>query len=329
METKTPDISVIVPVYKVEAYIERCAKSLFEQTYDNLEYIFINDCTPDDSMEILDKVLALYPHRVHQVKIINHQTNKGLAAGRNTGLEHATGKYIGWVDSDDWVETAMFEGLYKMAEKHNSDIVWCDFYNSCAEYEARQSQYCKENKIDYIKSVLLGKILAVVWCSIVKKELYIKHNILYPEKQRIMEDMVQTIKLLYFSENIKYVPEAYYHYVKDNADSITARWNTDPAIQEAVQANLNAVFDFLNNTELRFALQKDMRYSKLVYKKGLLNSLDIQTFQQWKELFKEENKYVLSCPNMTLRQKMLGWSISHGWWFVAKIWIYIKTKIIN
>jgi len=319
-----PGISVIVPVYKTEAYIERCAKSLFEQTFDNLEFIFINDCTPDKSFEVLQKVMSAYPNRVSQVKIINHETNKGLAAGRNTGLQYATGTYIGWVDSDDWVETAMFERLYLTAEKHNSDMVWCDFYNSCAEYDVPQSQFCKEDKADYIRSVLLGKILGVVWCSIVKKELYYKHNIRFPEEQRIMEDMVQTIKLLYFSKNIKYIPEAYYHYVKDNTNSITAQWNIDPVVQKSAQANLLAVFDFLNHTELRFELQKYMKYSKLVFKKGLLNSLDINKFQQWKELFAEANSHVLSCPNMTLRQRILGWSISHGWWFVAKIWIQIK-----
>ena len=70
-------------------------------------------------------------------------------------------------------------------------------------------------------------------------------------------------------------------------------------------------------------------YAKLIFKKGLLNSLDIKSFQQWKMLFEEENSYVLSCPNMTLKQKVLGWSISHGWWFVAKIWIFLIKLIIK
>ena len=326
MNKTKPDISIIVPVYGVEAYIERCAKSLFEQMYDNLEYIFVNDCTPDKSLEILNQVLALYPHRAHQVKIINHETNKGIATVRNTGLKHATGKYIGWVDSDDRVETAMFERLYAVAEKFSSDIVWCDFYYICTDLKIRQSQYCEENKLSFIKSLLAGTVHGAIWCSIVKKEIYINHAIRFPDGQNVMEDKLVLIKLLYFSEKTNYVPEAYYHYVKDSTTSITAKWGEDTTIQESAMANLLAIFEFLNHTDLSLELQKYMQYAKLTFKKELLNSLEIKYFQQWKALFPEANDYVLSCPNMTLRQKILGWSISHGCWIVAKIWIYIKKN---
>ena len=322
-------ISVIVPVYNVEAYIERCAKSLFEQTLDNLEYIFVNDCSPDKSLEMLHQVMALYPHRVSQVKIIHHETNKKIATVRNTGLMHATGKYIGWVDGDDWVETNMFEKLYTEAEKYNSDIVWCDFYNTCTDYEIRQSQYCEDNKIAFIKSLLVGTIHGAVWYSIVKKDIYAKHDIRFPDGINVMEDKLTLTKLIYFSETIKYTPEAYYHYVKDNTDSITAKWDKDPAIEEAAMANLLAIFEFLDGSDWRLELQKYMMYAKLIFKRGLLNSLDINSFKRWKEQFTEANKYVLSCPNMTLRQKMLGWSISRGWWIVAKSWICIKRMLIK
>ena len=88
-------VSVCIPVYGVEKYIERCARSLFEQTMtDGIEFIFVNDCTKDNSIEILEKVLEEYPHRKEQVKIIHHEKNRGLVAARNTGLEHATGDYI-------------------------------------------------------------------------------------------------------------------------------------------------------------------------------------------------------------------------------------------
>ena len=329
MDRKIPDISVIIPVYKVEAYIERCAKSLFEQTFNNLEYIFVNDCTPDRSMEILRQLLELYPRRMDQVKIIHHSTNKGIAAVRNTGLKQATGKYIGWVDSDDWVETAMFEHLYTVAEKHNSDIVWCDFYNTCTEYEERLSQYCEENNIAFVKALLVGTVHGGLCFSIAKRETYFNYHIRFSDGQNVLEDKLVMIKLLYFSKHIKYVPEAYYHYLKDNSSSITTKWREDLAVQEAAMANLLAMFSFLKHTGWKHELHKYMKYAKLIFKRSLLNSLDMQSFQKWKELFKEENRYVLCCPNMTLRQKILGWSISHGWWFVATIWIRIKKGLTN
>ena len=93
-------ISIIVPIYNVEQYIERCARSLFEQTYDDIEYVFVDDCSPDNSLNILYEVLNDYPHRISNVKIIRHIENKGLTAARNSGLEVATGDYIAHCDSD-------------------------------------------------------------------------------------------------------------------------------------------------------------------------------------------------------------------------------------
>jgi len=329
MNKNQPDISIIVPVYKAEAYIERCAKSLFEQSFSSIEYIFVDDCTPDTSIEILHQALALYPQRVPYVKIINHERNKGTATARNSGLLHATGKYIGWVDSDDWVDMVMFEQLYAVAVKHDSDIVWCDFYLVDKDLKFRQSQYCVENKVDFIKSLLAGIVHGGIWNSIIKRELYVTNNIRFPDGLNTMEDKLVLVKLLSYAEKIQYLPEAFYYYVKDNTNSITLNWWKDLSIQEAAQANLLAMLDFLNNSDLRIEMQKYLHFAKLIFKKCLLNSLDIKSFQQWKMLFEEENSYVLSCPNMTLKQKVLGWSVCHGWWFVVQIWIFLKKSIIN
>ena len=327
MKRDIPDISIIMPVYNVEAYFKRCVKSLFEQTFDNLEFIFINDASPDKSLEILHQLMALYPNRVAQVKIIDHETNRGVAAARNTGLRHATGKYIGWVDSDDWVEATMFEQLYIVAEETHSDIVWSDLYYVGMGFKIRQSQYSEENKVAFIKSLLSGTVHGTLCSSIAKREIYTQYKIQFTEGQNALEDKLTQIKLMYFAGKIKYVPEAYYYYVKDNENSITAKWSDYKSIQEAAMENLNAIFDFLNNTELKFELQKYMQYTKLVFKNYLLNSLDINSFKRWEELFTEANRNILSCPNMSLRQRILGWCIHHDWWFVAKIWIWIKKCI--
>ena len=117
-------VSVCIPVYGVEKYIERCARSLFEQTMsDGIEFIFVNDCTPDKSIEILEKVLAEYPHRKKQTQIINHEKNSGLVAARKTGLAHATGEYIIHCDSDDWVDVDFYQVMYETAINNNADVV--------------------------------------------------------------------------------------------------------------------------------------------------------------------------------------------------------------
>ena len=102
MNSEQNKVSICVPVYGVEKYIERCAISIFEQTYTNLECIFVNDCTKDNSIKILYNVIERYPQRREKIRIIQHDCNRGLAAARNTALEAASGDYILHVDSDNY-----------------------------------------------------------------------------------------------------------------------------------------------------------------------------------------------------------------------------------
>ena len=170
-------ISIIVPIYNVEQYIERCARSLFEQTYDDIEYVFVDDCSPDNSLNILYEVLNDYPHRISNVKIIRHIENKGLTAARNSGLEVATGDYIAHCDSDDWVSTNMYEILLKKAIDCDADIVYCDFI---AVYKEKSVKYkCVdliESKEAFIKSYMITGWTAI-WNMVVRRDLYIKYNI--------------------------------------------------------------------------------------------------------------------------------------------------------
>ena len=115
-------VSVVIPVFKVRNFIERCATSLFEQTLEDVEYIFVDDASPDDSIEILKECLERYPKRKAQVQILTHEQNKGLPAARNTGLAVATGEYVFHCDSDDWVESTMLEDLYVTAIQNSADI---------------------------------------------------------------------------------------------------------------------------------------------------------------------------------------------------------------
>ena len=119
----TMRISVLVPVYGVERYIEECAVSLFEQTYENLEYIFVDDYTPDDSVNILLNVIEHYEKRKEQVRIIRHDYNRGLGAARATALEAASGDFVIAVDSDDKLAIDAIEKLCRLQQTVDADIV--------------------------------------------------------------------------------------------------------------------------------------------------------------------------------------------------------------
>ena len=122
-----PKVSIIIPVYGVEKYIERCSRSLFEQTLDDLEYLFIDDCTPDKSIDVLKNILEEYPNRKNQVVIHRMDQNSGQAIVRRWGMLNATGKYVTHCDSDDWIDVRMYEAMYNKAITNNADVVVCDY----------------------------------------------------------------------------------------------------------------------------------------------------------------------------------------------------------
>ncbi len=212
-------VSVIIPVYGVEKYIERCAISLFEQTLDSIEYIFINDCTPDKSIDILKGIIEKYPKRAPHVRILNMLRNSGQAAVRITGLKNTKGNYIAHCDSDDWVDKNMYEQLYLKAEQDNADVVVCPFM---------ESDGCNTPKplscFPYAKNGVITNKLSC-WenegslCNkIFRRELY-QNDITYPTGN-MGEDMCLVYQLIYFCKKISFVPDVHY-YIYRNPASIT------------------------------------------------------------------------------------------------------------
>lgn len=162
-------VSVIIPIFKTEKFIERCVRSLMEQTLDSIEYIFVNDCTPDKSVEIIERVVEDYPHRKSFIKIISHEKNRGSASTRNTGLRAATGNYIIYCDSDDWIDTNAYELMYLKAIETNADIVVSDYYKDYPNFSQVQKQDYPEDSINCIQEMLRGHLHCATWNKLIKK----------------------------------------------------------------------------------------------------------------------------------------------------------------
>mgnify|MGYP000189368554 FL=1 len=192
-------VSVIIPVYNVENYLRKCLNSLVNQTLKDIEIIVVNDGTLDNSQEIIDEYVKKYPKKV--VSII--QENGGQGAARNTGLLHAKGEYIGYVDSDDYVEENMYEELYKKAKEEDSDIVICGNNVVKENYEFL-------SKEDVDKEFLLGKM--AVWNKIYKKNIIVDNKIQFRSKVWY-EDLDFTMKVYFSSKKISYVDKALYNYL--------------------------------------------------------------------------------------------------------------------
>lgn len=207
------DISVIVPIYGVEKYIDRSLRSLFSQTKtDGVEFILVNDCTLDGSMEVAGKVIADFP--TLDIKVVNHEVNRGLAAARQTGMDNAKGNYVIHIDSDDWCEPQMLEELYNCALSNNADIVGCDFYKSYPDRSLYLGQLLPNNVGECIDHLLCGKIYNSVWNKLYKREIFVKNNIRWASGLDMCEDLLINSKILPCVKSICYLPKAYVHYVQ-------------------------------------------------------------------------------------------------------------------
>lgn len=208
-------VSVIVPVYKAEQWIERCARSLFVQTLEDAEYIFVDDCSPDRSMEVLERVLADFPQRKGQVMIIRHTENRGVSVSRQDGLDAATGEYVIHADPDDWVEPEMLELLYEKAKADDADMVICDFYqvNTKTGRKRYFAQRPEALNAESVQRQLFENLHGSVWNKLVRLEAITGANVRFPEDYSFCEDLTFNAELLNQPLKITYLPEAFYNYV--------------------------------------------------------------------------------------------------------------------
>lgn len=219
-----PLVSVIVPIYKVENYIVKCAESLFLQDWPNLELIFVDNNTPDKSIILLKELLhGKYPHREPFTKII-HGPKQGLGFAREAGLREATGEYIIHVDSDDWVEHDYISKLAHKAIECHADIVCCNYF---LEYDDNTSKrVCERDATGYsdekfLRAIHNGGVKAYNWNKLAHRSLYHLETLVTPITN-MHEDIVFQTQICYGAKNIVSIPDALYHYRQTRKEAITS-----------------------------------------------------------------------------------------------------------
>ena len=226
-------ISIIVPVYKVEPYIKRCVQSIIEQSYKNIEIILVDDGSPDKSGEICDE----FSKKDERIKVI-HKPNGGLSDARNAGLKIAKGEYIGFVDSDDYIENDMFECLYKLCTENKAQISivsYYEYYNGKLISVRKNDKLEKFNKTEAIKELLIdSKIQSYAWNKLFKRELF--DGIIFPTNKNF-EDIATTLLLFEKAEKVVLLEEPKYHYLRRN-DSIIGKKN-----YKTYNDYLNVIYD--------------------------------------------------------------------------------------
>lgn len=200
-------ISIIVPVYKVKSYLRKCLDSIVNQTYRNFEIILVDDGSPDNCGAICDE----YAAKDERIKVI-HKANGGVASARNAGLDMATGDYIGWVDSDDWVEPQMFETMLNSAQVHDADIVICSRLESYPDHSFQMGWQQAEllNKEQAMALLVEDELVrSYLWDKLWKRELF--QDIRIPQL-KVFEDMAVMYRLFMKAERVVCLPDVFYHY---------------------------------------------------------------------------------------------------------------------
>ena len=262
--------SVIIPVYNDEKNLPRCLDSVMSQTYDNFECLIINDGSNDSCPSICDD----YKNKDSRF-LVFHKHNEGISKTRQKGVTEAKGKYIIFIDSDDWVESAAFYNIAKILEQNKTDILFVDFFEeTSAKKELRVFQKPTSFESDkIIRMILSGELRSCLWNVIIGRDFYIQNNISFSETVNYGEDTLFILEYLLNNAHLAYEPYSFYHHTY-NQDSFTLKNRNQKFIERSF---------FLN--ELQFLLEK-------------FNRIDLNEYN----LFPLKDKYEALCYGSFSRQ---------------------------
>lgn len=239
-------VSVIVPIYNVEPFIERCVRSLLAQTLRGLELIFVDDASTDDSLQVLRRVLAEEVDCLHQIRIIQNDRNHGLSVTRRIGFLAAHGEYLATCDSDDWVEPDMYERLYQAIKDSNSDIAACDYFWDYEDHtESWQfdvdsnPRHCLQQLTDFHffpSSFVVNLIRRELVLLATEKVVPVSYS----------EDVYAMMYAYYYAERVTHVPYCLYHYNRTNSASLMAQQTRPAGSWEGQRRNIDNIVALLD-----------------------------------------------------------------------------------
>lgn len=317
-----PKLSVIIPVYKSEKYIERCCKSLFEQTLDSIEYIFVDDCSPDNSVAMIREIAARYPEREPMVKILCHTPNRGVSFSRQQGLDAATGEFVIHCDSDDWIDSIAYATAYNIAVEKKADIVK---FGCVVEHPNNKKNYSIYDREDFFNPLIfnISPKTGSVWGGLIRHSLIIDNNIKFPTDINWGEDFCVSISSLIMSRKTICLKECFYHYWQ-NVDSIT-HTISEKRCDELLNVGYY-VEDFLHRLGKIKEFEYQLNYLKFQLKAPFLMVKEVRNISKWKSLYPESHKYILSYSYPSYF-RLAAWCITHNMKFIGSSILSMRDLI--
>lgn len=314
-----------MPVYGVARFVERCVESLLSQTLGEVEYIFVDDCTPDDSIAIIRSVIERYPERLADCRILRHDVNCGLPAARNTGMGVASGEYVYHCDSDDFLEFDMLELLYSKAKSMDADMVWADWYLSFEGNERYMTQPSASTGREALSRVLDGTMKYNVWNKLTRRKLFVDNCIEFPSGRAMGEDMTM-IRLLACAARTAYVGKALYHYVRTNMGAMTQIYS-DNHLSE-LKENVAETESFLRSVVTDCDIDSELALFKLNVKLPFLFTGKLTDVRRWQKWYPETNRYIMTNSRQSMRTRLLQWCASAGLTWVNMLYTRVVFNFI-
>lgn len=301
-------VSILIPVYKAEKYIAECLRSLFMQTYENIEYVFVNDASPDSSIDIVRRVAKEYPQRLPNINIVENECNRGVAYTRNVLMEKATGDYIYFVDSDDFIELDTIETFVATAQKENADIVRCDYFkfvDGLATPIIRQPIKEGENLMTHCLSNNYG--MESLCFLFIRRSIITQHQLRFPEGINGCEDFLMTVHLFYYTNKMVDTHRPLYYYRLDNNQSITHQTQTFRT--HSVQA-VQEIITFLKEKGIYERYLSQILMLMFTSKQHFLINKNIRDIDKYISTFPESN-HCYKQYNFNTKQRLLFFLAKH------------------
>jgi len=313
-------VSVIIPFYKVQDHIARCARSLMEQTLQEVEFIFVNDASPDGSEKVLREAIAGYGRKV---RVLRHRVNRGLPAARNTGLEAARGEFIYHCDSDDYLEPEALELMFRAAEKEMADIAYCDFWLDFGTRRRKMETptYISAGRM-LKEGFLAGAMKYNVWNKLARRSLY--EGLSFPEGHSMGEDMTMILLSIRAAKVVR-VSKPLYHYMKTNTEAFTSK----PSDRYLEDIRFNAervlwVLDAWEDPEKEYWTS----FFKLNVKLPFLISGSLDQYRIWRSWYPEANRFISANRILPFRTRLVQIFAALG--LYPLVWLYSQAlKIRN
>ena len=295
-------VSILVPFYKVENYVGRCVESLFTQTYKNIEYVFVNDCTPDGSMEVINEKINKYGMN-DKCKMIIHNQNQGISASRNDCLDNMTGDFFLFIDSDDYIDKDMVELLVDAAIKEDADISGCGYIEEFADHSVEHPQKYTNDHGDMMRAITLLTIKGVMWKLLVRSTIVTEHKdeVRFIPDRNMVDDYLFCCQIFYYAKRFASVDRCMYHWIQYNPNNYT---HTTVFAVESQAAAIRKTEEFYREKGVYDVVKTELIQRKFISKLPLLFDKECIDVVRWRNLFPESNN-VWKNMSFSLGNKML------------------------